>query len=114
MLNTLKSYSVYGIRVNADDESYNIGDTCRYSYEWDYENDCSTYNTDTPIKLPGTCSLHLVIYEDTTNTELINKINEIKNKYAGEQIVIIGGYDYEYGSDDNEIIIEDAEVLLIA
>lgn len=42
-----------GIRHLADDEHYNVGDYCRNSYDWDYEHDCSTYETDEPQELPA-------------------------------------------------------------
>lgn len=31
-----------GFRKPTDDESYNIGDQCRNSYDWDYEYDLSS------------------------------------------------------------------------
>lgn len=112
MLEELRKYSVIGIRGLADDEEYQIGDTCRKSYDWDYENDISTYST-TQIKLNGTCAADTRI--DTTNDrdeEILEKINAIINDfgYVGE-IVIIAGNDFEYGADENEIIIENAIVL---
>lgn len=107
-----EKYTVIGLRICADDEHYEIGDTCRRSYEWDYENDCSTYNTDNPIKLSGTCAV-IIKTEDMTDAQIIANAKEMARNYAGEQTIIIGGYDYEYGSDENEIIINQAEVLAV-
>ena len=45
--------------------------------------------------------------------EIINQLTNISCNYIGEQTILIGGYRAEYGSDENEIIIEDAEVLMI-
>lgn len=104
-----------GIRTTSDDEFYKTGDTCRYSYEWNYEYDCSTYDTENSIKLNGTCAVE-VIFEDLdemSDEEIINQLTNISCDYIGEQTILIGGYRAEYGSDENEIIIEDAEVLMI-
>lgn len=48
-----------GIRHLADDEHYNVGDYCRNSYDWDYELDRSTYDTEEPQELPGTCAYNI-------------------------------------------------------
>ena len=112
--NKLKGYSFLGIRTLTDDENYKVGDTCRNSYDWDYENDTSSFNTD-PIELPGTCSV-LVLFDDLdemTDEEIISKLNKISCNYVGEQAILIGGNAAEYGADENEIIIEDAEVIMI-
>lgn len=111
MIEKLKGYSFIGLRTPTDDENYSIGNTCRNSYEWDYENDCSTFDTENPIELNGTCSMEITIDGDTTEEDLSEMINNFKGKYCGEQVIIIGGYEAEYGSDENEIIISNATVL---
>lgn len=37
-------YTFIGIRHVSNDESYQKGDCCRNSYDWDYVVDCSTYD----------------------------------------------------------------------
>lgn len=39
-------FSDYGIRGLCFDEEYAVGDSPRESYDWDHENDISTYATD--------------------------------------------------------------------
>jgi hypothetical protein len=106
-------YEYIGIRWMADDESYSIGDTCRNSYDWDYENDISTYLTEDPIELNGACAINTDIsIANDTEEEIQLKIEYVINKfrYCGN-VIIIGGNRMEYGADDNEIIIEDATVI---
>ena len=102
-------YSYIGIRVCTDDESYKIGETCRNSYDWDYENDCSSYNTD-PAELDGTCAIKIDA-EDMTIEEVVSLAKSMDVNYCGDQVILIGGYEMEYGADENEVIIKDAVVL---
>ena len=103
-----------GIRHLADDEHYNVGDYCRNSYDWDYEHDCSTYETDEPQELPGTCAYNTKIHSgwdepDEIKSKLQKALNASKVYYGN--IVIIGGDRVTYGNDEGEIIIEDAVVI---
>jgi len=104
-----------GVRITADDEQYTVGDTCRDSYEWDFENDCSTYNAENPIELDGACAVEIIFedLEEMTDKEIMDQIKKVACNYVGEQTVLIGGYYATYGNDENEIIIEDAEVLAV-
>ena len=116
MKNKLKNFSVIGIRTITDDENYNVGDICRNSYDWDFENDCSTYNTDNPVQLNGTCAIEIFVdcdIEDMTEEEIINEINNAECNYAGSKKILIGGNSSSYGDDENEVIIRDAEVIAI-
>ncbi|WP_367567234.1 hypothetical protein [Lacrimispora sp.] len=103
-----------GIRHLATDEVYQVGDYCRPSYDWNFENDCSTYETDEPQELPGTCAYKTGILigwdEPEEIAEKLEKALEASNCYMGE-IVIIAGNSAEYGNDNGEIIIKDAIVL---
>lgn len=103
-----------GIRHLADDENYEIGDYCRPSYDWDFEKDCSTYETEEPQELPGTCAYNTRIQvgwdEPEEIIEKLEKALRASACYMG-QIVIISGNSAEYGNDDGEIIIKDAFVL---
>lgn len=117
-MENLKRFNFIGVRVLTDDEDYNIGDTCRNSYDWDYENDISCYETD-GTELNGTCAIDTEI--DTTwdskeeiEEKILNAINFIKSNYWNSKIVVIGGNNVEYGQDPKEIIIEDAEVIRLA
>ncbi len=107
-------FSSYGIRWIAEDESYNIGDIARNSYEWDIENDISTYETDEPVELDGTCAIELVIDrtfdEDDEIAEVIEEVMKNHNGYWGTP-VLLGSDHCEYGNDDGEIIMEDAKVI---
>lgn len=103
-----------GIRHLADDEHYNVGDYCRNSYDWNYEFDCSTYETEEPQELPGTCAYNTRIHSGWDDSEEIkSKLEKALNAskvYYGD-IVIIGGDRVTYGNDEGEIIIEDAVVI---
>lgn len=109
----VKQFSVIGIRGLTKDEKYSVGDTCRHSYDWDYEKDCSSYDTENPIELDGTCATHIVVDMNwDSNEEIIEAIENVLNNfiYIGEK-VLIGGYSFKYGTDDSEVIIEDAVVI---
>ena len=117
LLDTIKNnkYSVIAIRHCCQDEHYQLGDFCRNSYEWNYELECSSYDTENPIELDGTCGyavFDLLEADDAIVAEriLTNSINN-SNVYDGTEIVIIAGTSYSYGNDENEVIIEYAEVI---
>lgn len=103
-----------GIRHLATDEVYQVGDYCRPSYDWDFENDQSTYDTEYPQELPGTCAYNTRIqvgWDDPEDiAEKLEKALKASACYMG-QIVIISGSSAEYGNDNGEIIIKDAFVL---
>lgn len=111
-----EGYSVVAIRHLSDDENYRIGDICRNSYNWNYEYDLSSYFTEEPEELNGTCgySISKICSLDVEEIECAEKIlsNGIENAsvYSGKT-VIIAGYRYEYGNDENEVIVADAEVI---
>ena len=109
----IRKYSVIGIRGLASDEHYEIGDTCRNSFDWDYENDISSYETENPVELDGTCAVNTQIdtcWDD--DDEIIEKIENVISSfgYTGK-IAIIAGNSSECGADYNEVIIEDAKVI---
>ena len=109
----MKGYSRIGVRVCTEDENYQVGDTCRDSFDWDYENDVSTYNTDNPISLGGACAVEIIIEDDMSDKEIMELIKSKTYNYGGGTKVLIGGHESEYGSDESEIIIVDAEVLKV-
>lgn len=116
VINTITNcnYSYIGIRHLAEDEGYSIGDYCRNSYDWDFDHDCSTYHTDEPIDLGGTCAYNTKILvgwdEPTEIAEKLEKALAPSSCYFGD-IVIIAGDRMEYGNDEGEIIIADAVVI---
>lgn len=111
-----EGYGVVAIRHLADDEKYSVGDTCRNSFDWNYEEDHSTYEDEEPVELDGTCGLWIRGFENLDEDEveeaeaLLNKAIETASIYTGK-IAVIAGNSYSYGADDNEIIIRDAEVI---
>lgn len=108
-----EGYTVIGVRGLADDENYEVGEICRNSYEWDYEEDRSTFETGANIELNGTCAkgfaIDLFWDEDQEIEEKINDLLADFN-YCGQR-VIVAGKRYENGSDNGEVIIEDAKVI---
>lgn len=114
-----EGYGVVAIRHCAEDEEYKVGDICRNSFDWNYELDHSTYEDEEQVELNGTCGLHIIGFENLDEEEveeaieLFNKAMEKANVYSG-QVVVIAGDSYDYGSDEDEVIIRDAEVIAIA
>lgn len=112
-----EGYTFVGIRHLSNDEAYKVGDFCRNSYDWDYENDCSSYDSESPEELPGTCVYDTRIdsnWDDDEEIEekILKAISE-SSFYSGKIAVIAGNY-AEYGNDPEEIIIRDAEVIFLA
>ena len=91
-------------------ENYEIN----WERDWDVENDVSSYETD-PKELDGTSAYFTGIDtlddEEEVEKKLLITLEESK-VYSGAAI-LLGGDRYDWGNDDNEIIIEDAEVLYI-
>lgn len=113
-----EGYGVVAIRHCAEDETYSVGDTCRNSYDWNYEEDHSTYEDEEPIELDGTCGYHIVGFENLDEdeveeaTELFNRAMENASIYGGT-VAIIAGNRKSWGNDEHEVIIEDAEVIAV-
>ena len=107
-------FTRFGIRHLCADEKYNVGDEVRNSYDWDYMYDCSTYETDDPVELIGACAYELNIDSiNDTDEEIQNKLNialDASKCYSGDAVLL--GSDWAcYGQDENEIIMQNAEVL---
>ena len=111
-----EGYGVVAIRHCAEDEEYNVGDVCRNSFDWNYELDHSTYEDEEQVELNGTCGLHIIGFENLDEeeteeaVEMFDKAMKESQVYGGSVVVIAGNY-FEYGNDENEVIIEDAEVI---
>ncbi len=99
----------FGIR--GDDVEFKVGTQLDSSYDWDYDNDCQSDS-----KLGGTCSTtigYLWFDGEEEDVETIEKaLNYHKENYSYEYVTLIAGTDQEYGADENESIIENAEVIL--
>ena len=99
----------FGIR--GDNVDFEIGTQLDSSYDWDYDNDCQSDS-----KLNGTCSTaigYLWFDGEIEDEETIEKaLNYHKENYRYKYVTIIAGTDQEYGADENEAIIKNAEVIL--
>ena len=105
-----------GVRNLYADEQYEVGDSCRRSYEWDQENDCSTYET-TGEPANGTCAT-IVNWSDEADDlaeEIARAIRQNFETYRGERQAIIAGdrRDMDAALDDGEVRIIDAEVIAL-
>lgn len=116
-----KGYHVFGIRRIWEEAGLlSVGDWCPDSYDWDYENDISTRET-TGTTLDGACAVvidtnHLFLdgSDDNELEEAIEKAMKTSKGYYGDQTLLIGGNDHwEYGWDEDEVIIRDAKVLAV-
>lgn len=92
------------------------GEGLEASYQWDIENDVSCYET-TGVQLAGTSAINIIelILDDTYYEvdEAARQIFEIITTaaYDGYPCIIRGAFS-EYGQDENEVLIEDAEVVM--
>ena len=112
-------YRFFGIRnITRELDKLNVGDACPNSYDWDIENDCSTYCT-TGETLNGASAVHvnadLPFCEDEEIVEAIETaVNQAVNYDDNGELVLISSKDgYDWGSDENEIVLEDATVIAI-
>lgn len=116
----LESGLLAGVRSICPDEQYEEGDYCRQSYEWDFENDISTFET-TKELARGTCATNIDLNYFKSNNkpvELALRIQEMidynKSYGRGNQIVIVGNQcNNDASLDYNEIRIINARVAMI-
>ena len=106
-------FDVIGVRCLTSDQDATIGASVRDSYNWDHEEDCSTYHT-TGEMLDGASAVRVdcKFYDMDDVEELAEAIEqavEASNIYLGSPALIVG-YGGLQGEDDDEIIIEDAKV----
>lgn len=116
-----EGYNAFGIRVVENAAGIlSVGDACPDSYNWDFDLDCSTRET-TGEKLNGACAVEIdtsmLLLDGDDDEDAAAEIEKaLKNAapYWGEQVLLIGGkFGYERGDDENEIIIELADVLAV-
>lgn len=91
------------------------GEVLEASYQWDLENDISCYET-TGEQLHGTSAVDitdLIIDASYMIDEAARQIFDVvtAQRYDGYPCVVRGAFS-EYGQDDNEVLIEDAEVVM--
>lgn len=106
---------VYGVRKATDDERYSVGDYCRDSYDWDYNNDISSFYTDGPISLGGTCTIGINYdnLDDMSEQEQNDYLKSLVKNYCGDNTILVCGNFVDWGNDDGEVIISDAKVLKV-
>lgn len=109
----LKAMKESGCRyfgVRGDNKEFEIGTLLDNSYGWDYENDCQSEE-----KLNGTCATkfdYLWFDGEEEDVETITKALEYHKKtYQYKYTTIIGGDEQEYGADENETLISNAQVI---
>lgn len=125
MKKELKKYNFIGVR--GTNEEYEIGQVLETSYLWDYENDVSSYESEAPIELGGTCALNASVdgwdfWDEDEKEEYIEEAIALIEKmvaynaetYQYENIFVIGSQtlatDYE-APDAYEIHMVDAVVI---
>lgn len=110
-----QGYSNIALRSLQGDEAYKVGDECRQSYEWDIEQDCSTYET-TGELAGGTCGIGInVIDEDDVDeirTEIEKALKALKIYGKGQGALIAGDENVasSYSLDPGEARITNAKV----
>lgn len=115
-------YDFYGLRY--DSNNYNVGDYCENSHQyfqdaWNLDNYeelteeelDNLYNSELGCydagELNGTCAIKVT---ENNIEEAIDHMNHYN--YANSQLILIAGNYAEEGNDVNEIIIENAKVLI--
>lgn len=115
-------FGYFGFR--ADDMEYELGDICENShqlfqdpifdecgdlmYPMVEDHDSPYYGYYDAGELGGTCAVKF----DVDDEDSISRALELVKIYSGNHLYIIAGDSMEYGNDESEIIITDAEVLL--
>lgn len=117
-----KGYTAFGIRSISDQRfgHLEIGESVPDSYDWDMENDMSTYHT-TGATLGGACAVGIATddlwLDGDDDDELMERIESainMSNKiYNFGETMLIGGNGYDAGWDKGEYIISDAVVLAV-
>ena len=98
-------YNAFGVRVlpsDVDVANIYVGADVRDSYDWDFESDCSTYDT-TGETLGGACCVGFrddylgTEMDEEDNEECLKELKRIIAKsacYGDHNVVLIGGKDY--------------------
>lgn len=115
-----EGFEHFGLR--ADNMTYNVGDICENSHqlfqdpEFDEDEELvypAITDKESPYygfydagELEGTCAIKV------TEDSIARSLESVKI-YSGNHLYLIAGNDVEYGYDEDEIIIKDAEVLWV-
>jgi hypothetical protein len=100
-------YKVYGIRT--DDREFAIGDNLPNSRDTYWENDEER-------ELDGTCATGFgyLWYDDDDMGEVKKALaTHLGIGYEGAHMYLIAGTGFDYGDDEAEVIIENAQVVAI-
>lgn len=120
----------FGVRTLDPDESYQIGDVARESFDWDFEADCSAYDLDNDVESAGyTCATGVDGTQDTDGYEDVDDdvndlvkamkvaiaynaklYNPLKNS---KMVILVGTENWEIENDDYEINLENPEVVAV-
>ena len=111
--------TIVAVRHCCDDEDYVVGDWCRNSYDWNIELDQSSYYDNESNELSGTCGIGIWHFTDLDSDEvdeaekLLSRAIEKASCYTVRLAIIVGYKGYEYGADEDEVIIRDAQVIAL-
>jgi len=98
---------VFGFRAIENKYALSIGDDVPNSYDWDFENDCSSDDF-----LPGASAIYICEFPEIIDIE--NTIKKMKTyNQDNTQLLLIAGNHAGHGDDKDEILIADATVLAI-
>lgn len=99
--------SVFGLRSIENKFALSVGDDVPNSYDWDFENDCSSDDL-----LPGASAIYICDFPDVFDIE--DAIKKMKPYHQqGNQLLLIAGNHAGHGDDAGEILISDATVLAV-
>ena len=99
------SYSVFGFRAVEEKYQLNIGEDVPCSFDWDFENDCSSDN-----ELVGASAVYICDYPDIDDINEALKKMEIYNQ-KGTKLMLIAGDNAGHGDDLGEVLISNAVVV---
>ena len=102
----------FGLRT--ENRELNVGDELGCSLAWDEENDRPYEDK----YLDGICAtgfgyLWLIDEDDEDDLKAIEKAIEIHSAYNGAHTYLVAGTGFEYGNDEEEIVIAGSEVIAV-
>jgi hypothetical protein len=95
---------VFGLRKTYD---LNIGDDVPNSFDWDYENDCSS-----DVELGGASVIGLPDVYDADEIDDVLAIVEYMDQYPGNRLVLVSGDHAGLGADIHELLIANGTVVM--
>lgn len=98
-----------GLRVIGDQDPAAVGDELGPSPVW-------IDGTATDEMLPGTSCLAIRsagMMDSPVTSESLARALELAKQYVGNRIVLVAGEDAGYGEDEGEVVIAEAEVMLV-